>query len=803
MPDFYTLITDVGQTKLASAIANNTAVQINEFSVGDGGGTSYDPTSGQTNLINEVFRDTVNRKFTDLTNAANAVIECIIPESVGGWYIREVGLYDSDGDLFAIAKYPPTFKPDNSSSLVKRFIVQMILAVVNADNVSITTNAAGVVTQDYLDNLHSSTTVIGITRYSTDAEALIMEEASAALTPSNLSSVLGHKVATSAATGVTGTAMTLNGTLLSLGLVSPSFNVGFDYRMIGQPNFTRTALTAKTTIGAFSVNLTGLLQNTTYEFKAVAVDPATTRTVYGTLITVTTPNTSPSDYTINVVGATDGTLNDPLNTTTVNAVANGYVDNVNALVIATADNCTAATKEYAQLTGDPDFVSLSTSYQFAPLKLAIDAATTNSSIVVTSPKAGLLTNGGALWVDDGGTMKDVTAANVVETKVSGTPTTAMTNGLGNALFCSFVDGGETYTVYAAFLWNLANGFYRSYLNIGRIGAASQHQTIESADNYPTAPVGATIYEYSGVKYLAVAYSDSGVRVFKWDSTARQFVRLSASDGSASGANYTICTINLNGVDYVATCVAYTWMGNTDTWMQLYTIGANGKLTSANQIPFSTSLNFHYQIKPFYYAGVTHVAYQYGGSVKILKYVANAWQIVQTIANRISPVVTTGSDGVLYLASAINTAQTSTIEIRKWDGVQFSTVTGITNAINYPSSYGYGSCPITYQGQNLFGFDNYLVGDFADISKYTCTGITPALTNPATWAAKAGQTFASSVIAASGAPSYISDTVATTSRSGDMLIITTADRAAAGRYIRLQIGLNSGDTASRFYAGFLV
>lgn len=602
-------------------------------------------------------------------------------------------------------------------------------------------------------------------------------------------------VTTLAATAITGTSMILNADLVALGYEG-IVSAGFQYRLAGSSVWIDTVFAELDRFQTYNSPITGLSTNTTYEFRAVAIGlDNPNNNAYGAVLTATTQNISPSDYTINIVGPTAGSFNDALNTTNVNTVINGTVNNDTALVVANANNCTAATREYAQITGDPDFVSINTLYQFDPLKLAIDAATTKDTIVVTSPISGLLINGSPLWCDDSGTMKDVIAGNVVETKVTGTPSTNSLLGLtAYSDFCSFVDGGDTYVVSSNGIAQLSGSFYVTYIYISKLDGSTIYQIITNYGNAIDETYSAgTIYEYAGEKYLAALFRNGALRVFKWNTISKQFIRLESSDVNILGT-YGVCSIVLSGINYVLACTA----NNTI----LCTIGANGKLTNSTSKAITGTANYREQIKPFYYLGDSYVVLQRNPAIIIYKYIAGSWSSIQSINNRTAPIVTIGSDGNIYLASNSGTIDNPIVEIRKWDGTQFTIIIG-TVALPLQVHGLYNSCDVLYQGQSLFAFNNYIISNFADICKYTCTGLSPTLTNAPTWVAKGGQSFASSVTTSSGAPAYVTDTMSTITRTGDILIATTAARSVSGRYVRLRISLNLNDTASRYYAGFLV
>ncbi len=135
---FYTLITTTGIQKEALAHANGSNINLTHMVFGDGNGEVYDPIVDQTELRNEVFRADLNTLFIDPNNPNCLVLEVGIPSTEGPFHIREVGVLDSDGDLFAIAKYPETFKPAFSEGTSKDLSVRMILAFSNNPAINLT-----------------------------------------------------------------------------------------------------------------------------------------------------------------------------------------------------------------------------------------------------------------------------------------------------------------------------------------------------------------------------------------------------------------------------------------------------------------------------------------------------------------------------------------------------------------------------------------------------------------------------------------------------------------------------------------
>lgn len=91
---FYTLLTDIGAAKLASAAALGVPLKITQMAVGDGGGVLPTPSAQQTALVAEKRRASLNMLYIDPQNSSQIIAEQVIPETEGGWWIREVGLFD-------------------------------------------------------------------------------------------------------------------------------------------------------------------------------------------------------------------------------------------------------------------------------------------------------------------------------------------------------------------------------------------------------------------------------------------------------------------------------------------------------------------------------------------------------------------------------------------------------------------------------------------------------------------------------------------------------------------------------------
>ncbi|WP_313118540.1 phage tail protein [Pantoea septica] len=150
---YFALLTNQGAAKLANAAALGTKVNITSMGVGDGGGTLPTPDPAQTKLIAEKRRAQLNSLTVDAANSSQIIAEQIIPESEGGFWIREIGLYDADGVLIAVANCPETYKPQLAEGSGRTQTVRMILIVNSTSAVTLKIDPAVVLaTRQYVDN---------------------------------------------------------------------------------------------------------------------------------------------------------------------------------------------------------------------------------------------------------------------------------------------------------------------------------------------------------------------------------------------------------------------------------------------------------------------------------------------------------------------------------------------------------------------------------------------------------------------------------------------------------------------------
>nr|WP_288912084.1 phage tail protein [uncultured Pseudomonas sp.] len=138
MADYYTLLTDAGIAYETACKAAGTPIKLSQISVGDGGGEVYNPAATATALKREVWRGPLNALFQDEKNPSWLLAEVTIPPDVGGWYVREAGIWTDTGILYAIVKYPESFKPVLATSgSGKEFYIRSIFETSNAELVTL------------------------------------------------------------------------------------------------------------------------------------------------------------------------------------------------------------------------------------------------------------------------------------------------------------------------------------------------------------------------------------------------------------------------------------------------------------------------------------------------------------------------------------------------------------------------------------------------------------------------------------------------------------------------------------------
>ena len=165
MSEFYSIITTKGFEVITDALCNERKLNLTHIAVGDGGGDYYEPNPEQTELVNEYYRAPISEVTALVTKAQ-------IPNDIGGFYIREVGVYDENGNLVLIAKHPETYKPIISEGSAKELWIKVVIKAINPDVLELkldpTIQCASVQLVTDLLNIHTHKDLMPIALYDTN-----------------------------------------------------------------------------------------------------------------------------------------------------------------------------------------------------------------------------------------------------------------------------------------------------------------------------------------------------------------------------------------------------------------------------------------------------------------------------------------------------------------------------------------------------------------------------------------------------------------------------------------------------------
>ncbi|MCL0006024.1 phage tail protein [Providencia rettgeri] len=149
---YFALLTKLGENLLAQATALGTKLELTHMAVGDGGGSLPTPDTNQTKLIAEKRRAAINTLFIDDKNKNQIIAEQIIPEQDGGWWIREIGLFDKAGNLIAVANCPETYKPQLAEGSGRTQSIRIVLIVSHTESITLKIDPSVVLaTREYVN----------------------------------------------------------------------------------------------------------------------------------------------------------------------------------------------------------------------------------------------------------------------------------------------------------------------------------------------------------------------------------------------------------------------------------------------------------------------------------------------------------------------------------------------------------------------------------------------------------------------------------------------------------------------------
>lgn len=154
--DFYTIVTNGGRNNITRSLAKSTILELTSFAVGDGGDGYYDPDVEQTELINETYRGKISKIYVDKEYENRLIVECAIPSDSGGYYIREIGIFDANKNLFAVGRIPESYKPVEDEGSTRDFYIKVVLEVDNLEEKQLILDSnISIVSFDYLESVHN------------------------------------------------------------------------------------------------------------------------------------------------------------------------------------------------------------------------------------------------------------------------------------------------------------------------------------------------------------------------------------------------------------------------------------------------------------------------------------------------------------------------------------------------------------------------------------------------------------------------------------------------------------------------
>lgn len=151
---YVTLVTNTGLAKITAAIAGGTTISLTHMAIGDGNGSAVTPNQNQTALVNERYRAAVNQVAVNIDG--KLVAELIIPQTEGGFTVREIGLFDNTGALFAYGSTPAIQKPTVAENSAAELVLRLIVEVSNMAVIQMTAGGGIIATRDWVESNYSA-----------------------------------------------------------------------------------------------------------------------------------------------------------------------------------------------------------------------------------------------------------------------------------------------------------------------------------------------------------------------------------------------------------------------------------------------------------------------------------------------------------------------------------------------------------------------------------------------------------------------------------------------------------------------
>lgn len=221
---YFATLTNQGAALLANATALGTKLNITQMAVGDGNGTLPVPDPAQTKLINQTRIAAINSLNVDANDAGQIIAEQIIPENEGGFFIREIGLFNDDGILIAVANCPETYKPLLAEGSGRTQTIRMILVVSSTSAITLKIDPSVVLaTRKYVDDK-----VIEVKGYADDLMKTHLAEAN----PHNQYPLIANALKEMADAGLVSKVLEN----LGLGAGAPAIGIPFFWPSSAMPN---------------------------------------------------------------------------------------------------------------------------------------------------------------------------------------------------------------------------------------------------------------------------------------------------------------------------------------------------------------------------------------------------------------------------------------------------------------------------------------------------------------------------------------------------------------------------------------
>lgn len=147
------IVTTVGLGRIANAIATSTPLNLTTMKLGDGDGSPTTPSASDTDLVNVVYSGAPSRVDIDPDDESRIICELTVPASSGGWTAREIGIFDSDGDLIALSQFPEIYKPTAAEGATLDLVCRLYFAVASTDAITLVIDTSVVIaTRSWVSN---------------------------------------------------------------------------------------------------------------------------------------------------------------------------------------------------------------------------------------------------------------------------------------------------------------------------------------------------------------------------------------------------------------------------------------------------------------------------------------------------------------------------------------------------------------------------------------------------------------------------------------------------------------------------